>query len=57
MARYLYRNCPRCNHYMSIVLREPGRNVPLRAVTGHCVNCTYRMAWIVIHGKRSKSLA
>lgn len=25
MARYLCRNCPRCNEYIGIVLREAGR--------------------------------
>ena len=50
MARYLARSCPRCNGYLGIVLREPGRNVPLQAVNGHCLRCDYRMAWIVIRG-------
>ena len=35
MAKYLARSCPRCNGYLGIVLREPGRNVPLQAVNGH----------------------
>ena len=48
MARYLARACPRCNGYLGIVLREPGRNVPLQAVNGHCLGCGYRMSWIVI---------
>jgi hypothetical protein len=34
-----------------IGLREPGRNVPLRAVNGHCLKCGYGLAWIVIQGK------
>jgi hypothetical protein len=34
MATYLARPCPRCNGYLSIVLREPGRNMPVRAVNG-----------------------
>jgi hypothetical protein len=50
MAKYLARSCPRCNGYLGIVLREPGRNVPLQAVNGHCLRCDYRMAWIVIRG-------
>ena len=44
MARYLYRNCPRCAGYLGIVLREPGRNTPLQAVNGHCLKCDYRLA-------------
>ncbi len=52
MAKYLSRNCPRCNGYVGIVLREPGRNTQLQAVNGHCLGCGYRLAWIVIRGKR-----
>jgi len=32
MARYLARSCPRCNGYIGIIMRDPGRNVPLQAV-------------------------
>jgi hypothetical protein len=28
-------------------MRDPGRNVPLQAVNGHCLDCGYRMSWIV----------
>jgi len=55
MVRYLYRSCPRCNGYLGIVLRGPGRNVPLQAVNSRCTRCSYRMAWIVIRGKGSSS--
>ena len=55
MAKYLARSCPRCNGYLGIVLREPGRNVPLQAVNGHCLRCDYRMSWIVIRGRKSRS--
>ena len=51
MARYLARICPRCNGYVGITIREPGRNLPVQAVNGHCAKCSYRMAWIVIRGK------
>ena len=51
MARYLARACPRRNGYVGIVIREPGRNVPIQAVNGRCSRCTYRIAWIVIRGK------
>ena len=52
MAADLARPCPRCNGYLGIVLREPRRNMPLRAVDGHCVKCGYRLAWIIISGKQ-----
>jgi len=55
MARYLARSCPRCNGYLGIVLREPGRNVPLQAANGHCLRCGYRMSWIVIRDRKSRS--
>jgi hypothetical protein len=54
MIRYLARSCPRCNGYVSITLREPGRNIRAQAVNGHCSRCTFRMAWIVIRGKTSR---
>jgi hypothetical protein len=47
----LCRSCPRCNGYLWIVLREPGRNTPLQAVNG--LGCGYRLAWIVIRGRQS----
>jgi hypothetical protein len=50
MARYLARACPRCNGYVGITIREPGRNVPLQAVNGRSSPCPYRIAWIVIRG-------
>jgi len=43
MARYLARACPRCNGYVGIVIREPGRNVPLQAVNGRCGR--FPIAW------------
>jgi hypothetical protein len=53
MARYLHRRCPRCNDYLGIVMRETGRNLPLRAVNGHCWTCGFRLAWILVVGGRS----
>ena len=32
MAGYLARACTRCNGYVGIIIRDPGRNVPLQAV-------------------------
>jgi hypothetical protein len=53
MARYLFRNCPRCAGYIGIVLRDPQPACPGR--NGHCLNCDYRLAWIVIRGGRGHS--
>jgi hypothetical protein len=54
MARYLARACPRCIGYVGIVIRQPGRNVPLQAVNGRCTRCAYRLALIVIRSKAQK---
>jgi hypothetical protein len=51
MIRYLARSCPRCNGYVGITTREPGRNIAVQAVNGRCTRCSYQMAWIVIKGK------
>ena len=37
----LGRPCPKCNGYLAIVLREPGRNTTLRAINGRCVQFGY----------------
>ena len=50
MARYLYCRCPRCSGYGRLVMREPERALPLQAVNGHCLRCSYRLAWIVVRG-------
>jgi hypothetical protein len=44
----------RCNGYVGIVIREPGRNVRLQAANGRCTRCPYRMSWIVIKGERTE---
>jgi hypothetical protein len=54
MVKHLTRNCPKCGGYLSIVMREPGMNVPLRAVNGRCLVCCFQMAWIVIRGKKKR---
>ena len=43
---------PSLQRLVGIVMREPGRNTRLQAVNGHCLGCGYRLAWIVIRGKR-----
>ena len=57
MAKYLSRSCPRCNGYVGIVMREPGSKTQLQAVNGHCLRCSYRLAWIVIRGNRDSTRA
>jgi hypothetical protein len=55
MAAYLARPHPRCNGYLGIVLREPGRNTSLLEINGHCVQCSHRCAWILIRGKARRA--
>jgi hypothetical protein len=52
MVKYLARSCPRCRGYLGIVLRKPGRNIALQAINGHCLECGYRLAWILVRGRR-----
>ena len=33
-------------------LRDPRRNTLLQAINGRCVECGYRLAWILVRGKR-----
>ena len=45
-------HAPEYNGYVGIVMPEPGRNTRLQAVNGKCLGCGYRLAWIVIRGRR-----
>ena len=49
MATYLARQCPQCNGYLGIVLREPGRNVPVRLSTGTASNAI--TVWLGLSSK------
>jgi hypothetical protein len=53
MAKYLARSCPRCTGYLGIVLPEPRRNIRLQAINGRCAECGYRMAWLLVRGRRT----
>jgi hypothetical protein len=53
MAKYLKRSCPKCGDYLGIVVPERKPEVPVQAINGHCFKCGYRLAWILIAGKRS----
>jgi hypothetical protein len=52
MKRDLYRTCPRCSGYVGIILHDPDVDEELKAVHGNCVQCSYRMSWLVIRGRR-----
>ena len=52
MAKYLARSCPRCNGYLGIVIPQTKRKLTVRSVNGQCLKCGYRLAWILIAGRR-----
>jgi hypothetical protein len=49
MDKYLQRRCSRCDGYLGIVLPERKR---VRAINGRCLNCGYRLAWLLFLGNR-----
>jgi len=51
MARYLARECPQCKGYLGVVVPERKPKLPVQATNGHCAQCGYGLAWIVIHGR------
>ena len=55
-ARWLGRQYPKCRGVLAITVRPPQENPPLQAVNGRCIRCGYRMAWVVIRGKRNPQL-
>ena len=38
--------------YLEIILPERRPDTPVRAINGHCLNCGYRLAWLLFVGKR-----
>jgi C4-type Zn-finger protein len=53
MAKYLARSCPRCAGYLGIIMRKPAHNIPLQAINGRCLACGYRLAWVLVQGRKS----
>ena len=53
MTKYFARACPGCNAYLDIVLLDLGHKVARQTVNGRCLECGYRLAWIVIRGGKS----
>jgi C4-type Zn-finger protein len=52
MAKYLQRSCPKCNGYLGIVVPEGKPKMPVQAINGRCLKCGYRLAWVLVLGKR-----
>jgi hypothetical protein len=53
MNRYFTRTCPRCKGHVGIIIRKRKKPAAPRPVNGRCLDCNYRLAWLVIDGKRS----
>jgi len=54
MAKYLARTCPKCNDYLGIVVPKPTPKATVSAINGQCLRCGYRLAWILIVGRRRR---
>jgi hypothetical protein len=52
MAKYLQRSCPKCNGYLGIVVPERKGKMRVKAINGRCLKSGYRLAWVVVRGKR-----
>jgi len=33
-------------------MRKPARNISLQAINGRCLACGYRLAWILVQGRK-----
>src|SRR5262249_60343544 len=56
VAKHFARSCPRCAGYLGIIMRKPARNISLQAINGRCLQCGYRLAWILVQGRKSTAL-
>jgi hypothetical protein len=51
-AKYIARNCPRCDGYLGVALGKQRRNARVQAINGHCAHCGYRLAWLLFRGRQ-----
>jgi hypothetical protein len=56
-ARWLSRPCPKCRGVLAVIVRPPDENPPLQAVNGRCIRCGYRMVWVVIRTRKTRTRA
>jgi hypothetical protein len=50
------RSSPKCNDYLGIVVPEQKVKIAVKAINGRCLKCGYRLAWVLVSGKRFNSL-
>jgi hypothetical protein len=43
---------PMCNGYLGIVVPELKAKTPVQAINGRCLKCGYRLAALLVLGKR-----
>jgi len=55
MANYLQRSCLKCNGYLGIVVPEQKAKMSVQAINGRCLKYGYRLAWVLVRGKRRLS--
>ncbi len=53
MAKYLYRTCPKCKHYLGVVVPEPPGPLTEVSIDARCLRCGLKLAWRVIMGGKS----
>ena len=51
MASYLTHTCPRCKHFLGVVVREPSVGRTARSVRGFCLRCRYQLNWKLFSGR------
>ncbi len=55
MLKYLYRDCPKCNDYLGVVVCDPPGPMSEIPIDAHCVVCGFKLGWRLVLGKRSYS--
>jgi hypothetical protein len=49
---YMQHTYPKCNGYLGIVVPELKAKTPVQAINGRCLKCGYRLAALLVLGKR-----
>ena len=50
-AIYLMHSCPRCKHFLDVVVGDLRVGKTTRSVRGVCVRCWYQLSWKLIPGR------
>ena len=57
MASYRAHTCPRCKHYLGVVVHELSAGKKARAVSAVCLRCRYQLDWKLIPGRLLRTWA